>query len=171
MHSFSIKLFTLSMLVIALLLSGCESARDREEAALLNIDSTPHANLVKQAQKDWSWISGVVWRVTSIEGRAPTPDTFLWIEFKDHTWLTGSTGCNHISAGYQRRGIDGLKVSNIAATKVHCGQPAGIMQQESRFLHLLENIDAYLAEPDKLILTTNGISMLTFEPLHTDKSK
>lgn len=158
----SLSLVTLSLLALPLLTSGCESAREREETALLLIDSTPHANLVKQAKKDWSWITNTTWITNTIEGQKPIQDTQLWIQFQDHTWMNGSAGCNRISAGYERRGIDGLKMSNIASTKMHCPQPLGIMQQESRFHYLLENIDSYHAEANTLTLFTNAITMLTF---------
>ncbi|MBO6513869.1 MAG: META domain-containing protein [Phycisphaerales bacterium] len=163
MNPLSCKLVVLIIAIAFSLIGvGCETARDREEAALLNIDSAPHANLVKQAKKDWSWITGTTWRVDTIEGQKPIEGTELWIRFQDHTWMTGSAGCNRISAGYERRGIDGLKMSNIASTRMMCSKPAGTMQQESRFLHLLENIDAYHAERDTLTLSTNAITMLSF---------
>lgn len=158
----SLNLITMSLIALSLLASGCESAREREEAALLHIDSAPHANLVKQAKKDWSWITNTTWIVTAIEGQPPIQDTQLWIRFQDHTWMNGSAGCNRISAGYERRGIDGLKMSNIASTKMYCAQPLGTMQQESRFHYLLENIDSYHAEANTLTLSTNAITTLTF---------
>ncbi len=158
----SVLFYAVFVLAITLNISGCETAREREEAELLHINSTPHANLVKQAQKDWSWISNTTWTLRSIEGQPPIQDTQLWIRFQDHTWMNGTAGCNRISAAYERRGIDGLKMSNIASTKMHCTQPVGIMQQESRFFHLLENIDSYHAEAETLIMSTNAITMLTF---------
>lgn len=166
-HKSSIILRALLPLVVVLFITGCSTNQQcNQHNNLQRVDSTPHANLVKQAQTDWSWISGTTWMVKTIEGQPPTQDTSIWIEFQDHAWMTASAGCNQISASYERRGIDGLKISNIAATKMHCPQPAGVMQQESRFLHLLGNIDSYHAEPGTLTLSTNGITMLTFEPIY-----
>ncbi len=162
------KLISIVLIASSLLLTlGCETAKRDEEP--IRVDAAPHANLVQQAQKDWAWISGTTWIATSIEGQEPLADTSLWLRFEDHTWMSGSAGCNRVSASYERRGIDGLKITQIATTKMHCAQPKGTMQQESRFLHLLANIDAYHAEPDTLSLSTNAITMMTFKRLETEK--
>jgi len=150
-----------------LLTAGCETAKRDEEP--IRVDAAPHANLVNQAKEDWTWISGTTWIVTSIEGQAPLENTTLWLRFEDHTWMSGSAGCNHLSASYDRRGIDGLQISQIAATRMHCAQPNGTMQQESRFLHLLANTNAYHAEPNTLTLSTNAITMLTFTRAELDE--
>lgn len=142
--------------------ASCESQRQKDDKELIRIDAAPHANLVKQAKQDWSWIAGTNWIATSIEGQTPLENTTLWIRFEDHSWMSGSAGCNHLSASYDRQGIDGLQITQAATTRMHCAQPAGTMQQESRFLHLLANTDAYHAEPDTLTLSTNAINMLTF---------
>ena len=147
------------LVFLSLVCVGCQNKRDEEP---VRVDATPHANLVKQAKQDWSWIAGTTWVASTIEGQEPLENTSLWIRFEEHTWLVGSAGCNSISASYDRKGIDGLKITKIAATRMHCAQPDGTMQQESRFLHLLANIDAYHAEPDTLKLSTNAITMLTF---------
>ncbi len=142
--------------------AACENEKREDDKELIRVDAAPHANLVNQAKQDWTWISGTTWIITSIEGQAPLQNTTLWLRFEDHTWMSGSAGCNHLSASYDRRGIDGLKITQIAATKMHCAQPQGTMQQESRFLHILANTDAYHAEPNTLTLSTNAITMLTF---------
>ncbi|CAN0591952.1 unnamed protein product [Laminaria digitata] len=36
------------------------------------------------------------------------------------------------------------------------------MQQEARIFHLLQTIDAYHAEPDRLDLRSDGATVLTF---------
>lgn len=155
--------FCLSLCLLLLTTIGCQAPETDEDP--IRIDATPHANLVKQAKQDWTWIAGTTWLVTSIEGQQPLDNTTLWIKFQEHTWLTGSAGCNHINASYSRKGIDGLQITQVASTKMHCAQPQGTMQQESRFLHLLSNIDSYQAETNTLTLSTNATTMLTFERL------
>ncbi|MBL4808463.1 MAG: META domain-containing protein [Phycisphaerales bacterium] len=165
------KSLIITVLLSALMLTtvSCENQRQKDDKELIRIDAAPHANMVNQAKEDWAWISGTNWIVTTIEGQAPLPNTSLWIRFQDHTWLSGSAGCNHLSASYNRQGIDGLKITQTATTKMHCAQPQGTMQQESRFLHLLANIDAYHAEPNTLTLSTNAITMLTFTRAHPEE--
>ncbi|MFK7758753.1 MAG: META domain-containing protein [Phycisphaerales bacterium] len=156
-----------SVFISLMITPGCESAdRDVEP---IRVDAVPHANAVKQAKQDWTWISGTTWIATSIEGQPLLEGTAAWLRFQDHTWMSGSSGCNQLSASYDRQGIDGLQMTQIASTRKHCAEPRGAMQQESRFLHLLQNIDAYQAEPDALSLSTNGIQMLTFARLDSEK--
>jgi len=158
------KPLIITVLLSALILTtaSCENQRQRDDKELIRIDAAPHANLVNQAKEDWSWIAGTDWTLTSIEGQTPIKNSNLWIRFENHTWLNGSSGCNQLTANYTRKGIDGLQITQTASTKMHCPQP-GIMQQESRYLHLLANIDSYHAEPNTLTLSTNAITTLTFK--------
>jgi heat shock protein HslJ len=160
MHTHTRAVALAAVLALPAALLGCQqNQRDKEP---VRYDASPHVNAVRQAERDWAWISGTRWNAAQIEGKAPIPDTALWIRFEDHTWMSGSAGCNRLTAGYSRRGIDGLKVSQIAATRMLCNQPEGVMQQEARFLHLLSSADAYHAEPDNLELITDGVVVLRF---------
>lgn len=141
---------------------GCANQKQNEEP--VRVDVTPHVNALRQAERDWAWITGQTWRLDAIEGEAPIPDSEVWIRFEDHTWLVGYSGCNRLTAGYERRGIDGLKVTQIASTRMLCRQPEGVMQQEARFLHLLSSCDAYSAEPGALRLEVDGVVVLRLVP-------
>lgn len=150
----------------ALSTASCEQNRRDKEP--VRVDASPHVNAVRQAERDWAWIAGSDWIADTIEGKSPLPGTELWVRFEDHTWMSGSAGCNRITASYNRRGIDGLQMTQIAATRMLCNQPKGVMQQEARFLHLLGSIDAYQAEPSRLNLVSDGVVVLSFTPAPDD---
>ncbi|MHB0875512.1 MAG: META domain-containing protein [Anaerolineae bacterium] len=69
--------------------------------------------------------------------------------------LTGSAGCNTYSAEY---GFDGsfLSITSVGATKRACTTPAGVMQQEQRFLALLQGVTAFQITGNELRLTASG---------------
>ena len=131
----------------ALLLGACTSGPEPELLPLP--DAGPIAEEVRQAQKDWPWIAGTDWELASIDGGPPVEGARVWISFKpDETWVTGSTGCNRFTGGYIRRGRDGIRIRDLLVTERFCETPQGVMQQESRFLHLLGEAAAYHASAD-----------------------
>jgi heat shock protein HslJ len=126
------------------------------------LDPRPIVNKIHQAEEDWAWISKENWYLISIEGAPPVAGTEIRLSFKEHTWLEGNGGCNRYTASYIRKADIGLQISEILSTRMYCAQPAGIMQQESKFFTLLKRVDAYVAEPNKLDLIADGVVMLSF---------
>jgi heat shock protein HslJ len=159
-HS-SISGFVCSVLVGASIasLSGCA---DKHKELEPRVDTRPMVDAIQQAEEDWIWISGQQWALATIEGQIPIPNTSLRLNFKEHTWLEGDAGCNRYTASYVRKADAGLQISEVLSTRMYCAQPAGVMQQESRYFHLLKQIDAYHAEPDRLDLLADGAVVLSF---------
>ncbi|HZW05212.1 MAG TPA: META domain-containing protein [Anaerolineaceae bacterium] len=76
--------------------------------------------------------------------------------------LAGSAGCNHYSARYQASG-SGLTVQPPVSTKMFCAEPAGVMDQETRFLQALMDVTAYaLTTDNRLTLSTADGRSLVF---------
>jgi len=144
----------------ALLQSGCA---DKQKELEPRTDTRPMVNAIQQAEQDWIWVSGEQWNLTSIDGVPLITDTTIDLNFKQHTWLDGASGCNRYTASYIRKAETGLKVSEILSTRMFCDEPEGVMQQESRYFHLLKRVDAYMAEPDRLDLLADGAIVLSFE--------
>lgn len=154
---------------LALALGACEDRNKDENDELIRLDVAPHVNAVRQAERDWAWVAGTRWDVATIEGDAPLAGSSLWVHFEDNnTWMFGSAGCNRITGGYTRIGIDGLQFKNLAVTRMMCNDPQGIMQQEARFLHLLGQTDSYHAEPDRLTMSIDGVTVLRFTREQSD---
>lgn len=147
--------------------SGCANKQKELEP---RIDTRPMVNKIQQAEQDWVWISGEHWYLVTMEGMAPLAGTNLRLNFKEHTWLEGDAGCNRYTASYSRMADSGLKITEILTTRMFCAQPDGIMQQESRFFHLLKRVDAYHAEPSRLDLLADGAVVLSFMVLEGEES-
>lgn len=86
-------------------------------------------------------IIGHTWQVATINNGTAVvgviDGTSLTARFGDDGHVSGSAGCNHYSATYTLDG-SALHVGPAIATRKHCESPAGVMQQESEFLHALE---------------------------------
>ncbi len=83
--------------------------------------------------------------------------------FDEEGTLAGSSGCNRYRAEYSA--ADGaMGVGLPAGTRKMCGEPPGIMDQESRYLGLLPEIARYEFEDDGTMrcLDTEGLNLLRF---------
>lgn len=150
----------LTAFALLLSLSACA---DPEKELEPKIDSRPYAQAVRQAEQDWAWISGTEWVLVNIEGQAPIAQTRSTLAFQpEETWMFGSTGCNRFTGDYIRRGADGIEIGPLITTKIFCAYPAGVMQQESRLLHLLDMADTYTATRERLAFSADGVTILVY---------
>jgi heat shock protein HslJ len=91
----------------------------------------------------------------------PLAETQITLKFEDGT-LSGSAGCNGYGGAYALDGSD-LTVGAIAATEMACLDPAGIMEQEQRYLGLLGDVSTHAIFGDRLWLETDDGRGLVFE--------
>jgi len=76
--------------------------------------------------------------------------------------VTGNAGCNSYGAGYQIDGAE-LIIEPPVSTKMYCGEPEGIMDQENRYLNLLESVAGYQIDGNRLdLLDEAGASLLSY---------
>lgn len=73
--------------------------------------------------------------------------------------VTGHAGCNSFRSSYTASGSS-LTIAAPAATKKLCGEPDGIMQQESAFLGALSKVASYYVENETLQLRDPGGAVL-----------
>lgn len=114
-----------------------------EQLSLLDEKGKVLAVLTKQSQD----LAGTEWIVTAInadsQGVVSTlTEPQITAAFGSDGQVSGSAGCNRYFAGFS---VDGtaLKIDPPSATKMFCGEPAGLMEQESRFLKALESAVRY----------------------------
>lgn len=71
--------------------------------------------------------------------------------FGEDGQLSGNAGCNNYSAAYE---IDGesITIGPAITTRMACGEPEGIMEQETAYLAALEMASSYQFEDQRLIL-------------------
>ena len=82
--------------------------------------------------------------------------------FNEDGSLTGSAGCNTYSAAYQ---LDGNKITigPAATTRMFCGEPAGVMEQETAYLQALGKVTSYQIQGDVLtLLDAEGTRMVEY---------
>lgn len=78
---------------------------------------------------------------------------------------TGSAGCNSYSASYVLN-ADSLGFGLPAATRMFCGEREGLMDQEFRFLFLLEKTAGMrLQEGTLSLLDESGQPLLLLQPM------
>lgn len=74
----------------------------------------------------------------------------------------GSSGCNRYMAAFSREDTQDITFSTPGATKMFCGEPEGIMQQEQSFLQTLAAVEQYQFIPGQLWLVTGDEQVLWF---------
>jgi heat shock protein HslJ len=121
-------------------------------------------------------LEGTSWALVGfLEGRAvedmATPllmpvdvlaETEVSATFEDGT-LSGSTGCNSYRGGYA---LDGpaIAIGPVAVTEMACLDPAGVMEQEQRYLGLLGDVVGYSVVGEQLWMETADGRALVFMP-------
>jgi heat shock protein HslJ len=112
-------------------------------------------------------LTGVSWSLDSYLAENNTlvpalPGSEVSARFGDDGKVVGSAGCNHYGADYNLNGT-ALSVSPPISTKMYCGEPEGIMEQEARFLELLGSAAGCQIENGRLEITNaSGATVLTF---------
>jgi hypothetical protein len=88
--------------------------------------------------------------------------TEITAEFIDGT-VSGSAGCNSYSASYE---LDGNHISlgPAATTRMFCGEPEGVMDQENQYLAALQSAATYEINADVLeMFDGEGTRMVTYQ--------
>ena len=101
-------------------------------------------------------LAGSLWEVISYNnGKQAVVSllggTHITLNFGQDGRLTGSAGCNRYSADY-RITDESIEVSRPASTRRLCSEPAGIMDQETRFLDALASARTLRLEGERLTL-------------------
>ncbi len=76
--------------------------------------------------------------------------------------VTGSAGCNNYFGSYTVTG-DGIAIGPLGSTKMMCGEPMGVMEQESAYLAALDASAMYaIAGSTLTLMDSGGAVMATF---------
>ena len=122
-------LFSLALLLVLASLAGCSSSAGSPSGGTL---------------------TGQVWALTSLAGKAPLKDTGITIQFNTEGTVSGSSGCNQYSGTYTASGSSLTIDTPLASTMMMCAQP--VMVQESAYQAALATVKAYTVSGDKLTL-------------------
>jgi heat shock protein HslJ len=110
-------------------------------------------------------LDGSAWRLVAlVEGGHRVPvlaGTEVRLEFSGKN-VGGSAGCNRYNATYSIED-DHLSVTPPRQTRMICPSPAGVMEQEGRFLSALQAASVYRLAGDRLeLLNAAGTPICVF---------
>jgi heat shock protein HslJ len=119
-------------------------------------DSSGASRLVFAAQSNE--LGGTSWIVTGYNnGRGGVVSVLLGTEltadFGADGQLTGNAGCNSYNAAYSTTG-DSITIGAAASTRMFCGEPEGVMDQEAQYL-------AALSTASTFVISGNGLELRT----------
>ena len=95
-------------------------------------------------------LTGQVWALTDLAGKAPLQDTGITIQFGTDGTVSGSSGCNQYSGTYTASGSNLTINTPLASTMMMCAEP--VMVQETAYQTALAGVKAYTVKGDKLTL-------------------
>lgn len=103
-----------------------------------------------------SELAGTRWRVTGYHDGGDAvvsllPETEITASFGADGQLAGTAGCNNYRATYEAEG-DALAIGPTALTRMHCGEPEGVMEQERLYLAALQRVARRTLDGDRLEL-------------------
>ena len=82
-------------------------------------------------------LAGTQWKVMTLDGRSVLEGSVLTMEFKD-SGISGNAGCNAYGASYTIVGKK-IRIKSAIMTLMACQDP-GVMEQEQRFMALLNQV-------------------------------
>jgi heat shock protein HslJ len=119
-------------------------------------DSSGAPRLVFTAQSNE--LAGTSWSVVGYNNGqggvvSVMAGTEMTADFGSDGQLAGNAGCNSYNASYSTSG-DSITVGPAASTRMFCGEPEGVMDQESQYLAALSTASTYAISGDQLELRT-----------------
>ncbi len=99
------------------------------------------------------------WRLVELEGRPALEDVPITLRLEGEQRLFGDAGVNTYFGSFERRGSD-FRVAGLASTR-RAGPPYAL-DQERRYLALLDRVDAVRLVEERLVLSQGGADVLVF---------
>jgi heat shock protein HslJ len=90
------------------------------------------------------------WRMIEMDGQPSLGQSVVTLSLDmDQLKLSGSGGCNRLFGNFR---LDGevVKVGPVGLTKRFCVRPNGVMEQESRYVRILQAVDRFHLSGDTL---------------------
>jgi len=112
-------------------------------------------------------LTGTTWQALHyFDGQDALVSALLGTEivavFDEGGKVSGSAGCNQYTASYEADG-DQITIGPSAITRMMCGKPDGIMEQEAMYLAAMESAVSYRIEGDHLeLLDAEGKSAASY---------
>lgn len=107
-------------------------------------------------------LDGTRWVLETMNGEAPLAGTTITAEFSEGQ-VSGNSGCNSYFGSYTLEDSE-FTVSELVWTEMACLEPEGLMDQEQRYLSILNNATRLEKEANRLTLRTPDGRGLVFAP-------
>jgi heat shock protein HslJ len=98
-------------------------------------------------------MGGIAWRASDLNGVPLVPDSLLTLELQGGDRVSGSSGCNSYSGSYRLMNKAGIDFTALVSTRKACAPE--LMEQERRFLSILESVEGYTFYSD------GGLSLIS----------
>lgn len=154
---------------------ACAPPATRQETAFLNALSATRSFVVRggaltlrsagrqplvRFRAQSQALAGTSWKVLAYNNGKQAvvsvlEETKLTAAFARDGSLTGFAGCNNYNATYKAT-APRISIGPVASTRKHCEEPAGVGDQEARYLAALETAATYRVEGSRLELRTSG---------------
>ena len=105
-------------------------------------------------------LEGTSWRLMTLGGSSLIPGTEITLVFEKGQ-VHGSSGCNTYGGSYQVDG-DKITMTDLYNTEMACMDPAGVMDQESEYLELLRDAQAFQIDEAELVIEAASDEVLAF---------
>ncbi len=110
---------------------------------------------------------GVNWELSGYNNgqgamASPRAGSIITAVFDAAGQVAGNAGCNDYTAFYTVKGME-MTIGSVVATEKYCDRPYGVMEQESRYLALLDDAGMLERSPKALsVRDADGIMLLTY---------
>jgi heat shock protein HslJ len=131
-----------------------------------NAEGNQVLNFQESEQPEPAGLTGTDWSLTSfVDGDTVSSvlnGSTVSIFFAEDGAVNGSAGCNDYFGSYEADG-NNLTIGALGATRKLCNEPAGIMEQETRYLSLLDAARGFEIDGNSLTLFDDqGNALLIF---------
>ena len=157
------------------LLANATSYRvEGDRLTLTDADGTDLLFFVQAPEVPPAPLAGTAWTLESysLNNEAVSSviaGTTVTATFSSEGRVTGNAGCNSYGAGYELNDTN-LSIEPPVSTKMYCGEPEGVMEQENRYLTLLESVAGYRIDGGRLdLLDEAGKTLLTYQAEDADQ--
>ncbi|MCI5133991.1 MAG: META domain-containing protein [Candidatus Electrothrix sp. AW2] len=108
-------------------------------------------------------LAGTSWQAAFVEGVSLVAGSKITAEFGPDGMIFGSAGCNSYSGRYIASSADKTLEMGLISTRMRCHEPAGVMEQEKKFLIAMDAAATYRIEAGWLtIRKADGSSAVRF---------
>ncbi len=153
-------LFGIACVVLAVVVAGCTQppANPQATTSPTTAQGTPPVTQPPTSDAK-TLLTGGVWMLESMVNNGTVvnlvPNTTITAAFTANGALNGSSGCNSYFASYNVTG-NAIKIGKAVSTLMFCGEPTGIMDQESKYLGMLQNASTFTVSATELTVSDTG---------------